>query len=574
MHWLDWTVVGAYLVWVVQDGLKRTKGSDKVEGYFLANRSLPWWAVGLSVMATQLSAITLVGTTGQGYRDGLRFVQFYFGLPIAMLILSVTVVPFFHRANVYTAYEYLEQRFDVKTRTLTSLLFLLSRGLSCGVIIAAPAVILSIVLGWNLTITVLAIGLPTAVYTMLGGVQAVTWTDVKQMAVIVVGVAAAVTVLVFRLPADVSLSDALYIAGSTGRLQALDFRFSLTETYTFWSGLIGGLFLMLSYFGCDQSQVQRYLTAKSPQEGRQSLMMSAYVKIPFQTVILLTGILVFTFYLFTLPPMLFNPQHEKAVRGSSEAGTYAALESRFHDTFAERHTAALGVKEARRAGDAAAVASRMAEFKAADATMAGVRREAAALVKRVSRTEEYTDVNYVFPTFVTTQMPVGLVGLIIAAIFAAAMSSIAAELNSLATATIIDFYRRHFKREASDTHYLRASRFATALWGLVACGVAVYATTLGSLIEVVNRFGSFFYGSLLGVFVLAIGTRRATGNGAFVGLIAGMATVAFVAFRYPEVSFLWHNVIGVVVVSAVGFSVSVLRPANRVVSGRAPDSYS
>ena len=347
MHWLDWTVVGAYLVWVVQDGLKRTKGSDKVEGYFLANRSLPWWAVGLSVMATQLSAITLVGTTGQGYRDGLRFVQFYFGLPIAMLILSVTVVPFFHRANVYTAYEYLEQRFDVKTRTLTSLLFLLSRGLSCGVIIAAPAVILSIVLGWNLTITVLAIGLPTAVYTMLGGVQAVTWTDVKQMAVIVVGVAAAVTVLVFRLPADVSLSDALYIAGSTGRLQALDFRFSLTETYTFWSGLIGGLFLMLSYFGCDQSQVQRYLTAKSPQEGRQSLMMSAYVKIPFQAVILLTGILVFTFYLFTLPPMLFNPQHEKAVRGSSEAGTYAALESRFNDTFAERHTAARGVKEAR-----------------------------------------------------------------------------------------------------------------------------------------------------------------------------------------------------------------------------------
>ena len=573
MHWLDWTVVGAYLVWVVQDGLKRTKGSDKVEGYFLANRSLPWWAVGLSVMATQLSAITLVGTTGQGYRDGLRFVQFYFGLPIAMLILSVTVVPFFHRANVYTAYEYLEQRFDVKTRTLTSLLFLLSRGLSCGVIIAAPAVILSIVLGWNLTITVLAIGLPTAVYTMLGGVQAVTWTD-KQMAVIVVGVAAAVTVLVFRLPADVSLSDALYIAGSTGRLQALDFRFSLTETYTFWSGLIGGLFLMLSYFGCDQSQVQRYLTAKSPQEGRQSLMMSAYVKIPFQAVILLTGILVFTFYLFTLPPMLFNPQHEKAVRGSSEAGTYAALESRFHDTFAERHAAALGVKEARRAGDAAAVASRMAEFKAADATMAGVRREAAALVKRVSRTEEYTDVNYVFPTFVTTQMPVGLVGLIIAAIFAAAMSSIAAELNSLATATIIDFYRRHFKREASDTHYLRASRFATALWGLVACGVAVYATTLGSLIEVVNRFGSFFYGSLLGVFVLAIGSTRATGNGAFVGLIAGMTTVAFVAFRYPEVSFLWHNVIGVVVVSAVGLSVSVLRPANRVVSGRAPDSYS
>jgi len=558
MHWIDWAVVAAYLVWVVHDGLKRTKGSDRVEGYFLANRSLPWWAVGLSVMATQLSAITLVGTTGQGYRDGMRFVQFYLGLPLAMLILSVTVVPFFHRANVYTAYEYLEQRFDVKTRTLTSLLFLLSRGLSCGVIIAAPAVILSIVLDWNLTITVLAIGLPTAVYTMFGGVQAVTWTDVKQMAVIIAGVAAAVCVLVLRLPHDVSVGDALHIAGSTGRLQALDFRFTLTETYTFWSGLIGGLFLMLSYFGCDQSQVQRYLTAKSPQEGRQSLMMSAYVKIPLQALILLTGVLVFTFYLFARPPMLFNPQHEKQVRASSEAGTYAALERRFNDTFDRRQRAALAVQAALRSGDTTAIASRTAAFRAADAAMAGVRAEAVSLVKRVSRKDEYSDVNYVFPTFVTTQMPIGLVGLIIAAIFAAAMSSIAAELNSLATATIIDFYRRHFRREASEAHYLRASRLATALWGLVACGVAVYATTLGSLIEVVNRFGSFFYGSLLGVFVLAIGTRRATGHGAFAGLIAGMAAVAFVATRYPQISFLWHNVVGVVAVTAVGLGVSAV----------------
>jgi solute:Na+ symporter, SSS family len=556
MHPIDWAVVAAYLIWVVHDGLKRTTGSDKVEGYFLANRSLPWWAVGLSVMATQLSAITLVGTTGQGYRDGLRFVQFYFGLPLAMLILSVTVVPFFHRANVYTAYEYLEGRFDAKTRALTSLLFLLSRGLSCGVIIAAPAVILSIVLDWNLTITVLAIGLPTAIYTMLGGVQAVTWTDVKQMAVIVAGVAAAVVVLVLRLPPEVSVSDALHIAGSTGRLQALDFRFTLTETYTFWSGLIGGLFLMLSYFGCDQSQVQRYLTAKSPQEGRQSLMMSAYVKIPLQALILLTGVLVFTFYLFTRPPMLFNPQHEKEVRASSEGGAYAALEARFNGTFDARQRAALDVESARRRGDDATIAASTAAFNTADAALADVRGEAVALVKRVSGKEEYNDVNYVFPTFVTTQMPIGLVGLIIAAIFAAAMSSIAAELNSLATATIIDFYRRHFKREASDEHYLRASRLATAAWGLMACGVAVYATRLGSLIEVVNRFGSFFYGSLLGVFVLAIGTKRATGRGAFVGLLAGMTAVAFVAFRYPQVSFLWHNVVGVVVVTIVGLAVS------------------
>ena len=314
MHWLDWLVVAAYLIWVVWDGLRRTQGGDRLEGYFLGNRSLPWWAVGLSVMATQLSAITLVGTTGQGYRDGLRFVQFYFGLPIAMLILAVTAVPFFYRAGVYTAYEYLERRFDAKTRALTSGLFLLSRGLQCGVIIAAPAVILSIVLGWNLSVTVLAIGLPTALYTIVGGVQAVTWTDVKQMVVIVMAVLAAVVVLVTGLPDSIGLGSALHVAGATGRLTAIDFRFDLTNTYTFWSGMIGGLFLMLSYFGCDQSQVQRYLTARSVDEGRQSLFMSAYVKIPLQALILLTGVLVFTYYLFVQPPMLFNPVHDADVQ--------------------------------------------------------------------------------------------------------------------------------------------------------------------------------------------------------------------------------------------------------------------
>jgi len=289
-------------------------------------------------------------------------------------------------------------------------------------------------------------------------------------------------------------------------MQALDFRFTLTETYTFWSGLIGGLFLMLSYFGCDQSQVQRYLTAKSPEEGRQSLMMSAYAKIPLQAVILLTGVLVFTFYLFTRPPMLFNPEHEQAVRASAEAPAYAALESRFAQAFEDRQRAARAVENARGRRDAAAVSAGTAAFTAADATLAAVRDEAVTLVKRVSGNEQYNDINYVFPTFVTTRMPIGLVGLMIAAIFAAAMSSIAAELNSLATATVIDFYQRYFRRAAPDAHYLRVSRAATAVWGLVACGVAVYATSLGSLIEVVNRFGSFFYGSLLGVFVLAIGT--------------------------------------------------------------------
>ena len=564
MHLLDWLVVAAYLVWIVYDGLKRTKAANEVEGYFLANRSLPWWAVGLSVMATQLSAITLVGTTGQGYADGMRFVQFYFGLPLAMIILSMTLVPFFYRARVYTAYEYLEKRFDVKTRTLASLLFLLSRGMSCGVIISAPAVVLSIVLGWNLTLTILAIGLPTAVYTILGGVQAVTWTDVKQMAVIVAGVLAAVVVLLLGLPDGVGLGEALTLAGSAGRLNSLDFTFDLRQTYTFWSGLVAGLFLMLSYFGCDQSQVQRYLTAKSIQEGRDSLMMSAYVKIPLQALILLTGVLVFVYYLFHQPPMLFNPKHAERIASSERAGEYRALEAEFARAFEARRRASATFANA---DDGATGSAAREAFLAADADLRAVRANAAALVRDVTGDKEYNDrtgdtvrpdVNYVFPTFITTKLPIGLVGLMIAAIFAAAMSSIAAELNSLATSTVIDVYRRLLRPAATDAHYLAVSRLATAFWGVFACIVAMFAVDLGSLIEVVNRFGSFFYGSLLGVFVLALGFRRANGHGAFVGLLAGMATVAAVAFHPSTrtISFLWHNPIGVIAVCVVGLVVS------------------
>jgi Na+/proline symporter len=559
MHWFDWLVVGTYLVWMVYDGLKRAKGTDKLEGYLLANRSLPWWAVGLSVMATQLSAITLVGTTGQGYADGLRFVQFYFGLPLAMILLSVTVVPFFHRARVFTAYEYLERRFDAKTRLLTSVLFLASRGMACGVIIAAPAVILSIVLGWNLTFTVLAIGLPTAVYTIYGGVQAVTWTDVKQMAIIVFGLLAAVTVLLTSLPDTIGVSQALHLAGSAGRLRTLDFSFNLNETYTFWSGMIGGLFLMLSYFGCDQSQVQRYLTAKSIDEGRSSLLMSAYAKIPLQALVLLTGVLVFVLYLFVPAPMLFNRAYEAELRSSPRAAEYEMLERRFDTAHEERKAQAERAAAVRSSGDVAAIAAATDAFMAAERQVATIRRTAVTLVRDVTGNAQYNDVNYVFPTFITTRMPIGLVGLMIAAIFAAAMSSIAAELNALATASVIDIYRRHFKPEAADRHYLHVSRLATGFWGLFACSVAIYASTLGSLIEVVNRFGSFFYGSILGVFMLAMLTRRATGMGAFVGLLAGMIAVASVAFGRPDISFLWHNVIGAVVVFTVGLSLSMVR---------------
>ena len=557
MSLVDWGIVGVYLVWMVWDGLRLSRNSHEVEGYLLASRSLPWWAVGLSVMATQLSAITMTSTTGQGYADGMRFVQFYFGLPLAMIVLALTVVPFFHRARVYTAYEYLEGRFDLKTRTLTAFLFLVSRGLSCSVIIAAPAVILSIVLGWNLTLTVLAIGLPTAVYTMFGGVQAVTWTDVKQMGIIVSGIVAAVVVLILGLPHDLSLGSALHVAGAVGRTKALDFTFDVKQTYTFWSGIIGGLFLAMSYFGCDQSQVQRYLTAKSVREGQSSLFMSAFAKIPLQALILLTGVLMFVFYLFNRGPMLFNDSAAAAVHASPRAAEYQALEQEYNTAFDERRDAAQVLGASISSGAAGGGGDEAkARFQRADAAVKAVRTRAVTLVKEVTGDTRWTDVNYVFPTFVVTQMPIGLVGLIIAAIFAAAMSSIAAELNALATATVIDVYKRHMKPVATDAHYLKVSKIATGAWGVFACVMAVYAVNLGSLIEVVNTYGSYFYGSLLGVFILALGVPRANGHGAFIGLIAGMASVAYVATSFG-IAYLWLNVIGAVVVTVVGTAVSL-----------------
>ncbi|HEX9691783.1 MAG TPA: sodium:solute symporter [Gemmatimonadales bacterium] len=554
MHWINWVIVVAYLTYVVADGIRRAKGTDKIEGYFLANRSLPWWAVGLSVMATQLSAVTMIGTTGQGATDGIRFVQFYFGLPIAMVILGVTLVPFLHGAKVFTAYEYLEKRFDAKTRSLTAFLFLASRGMSAGTILAAPAVVFSAVFGINLLWSVALIGIPTVIYTMIGGVQAVTWADVKQMVLIVFALVAVVIALLVQLP--VAPDDALRIAGATGRLRAFDFSFDLTETYTFWSGIIGGTFLMLSYFGTDQSQVQRYLTAKSVDQARSSLLMSAYWKIPLQAMVLLVGVLVFVYYLFQTPPLLYNPAHEQRVRDADPAA-YAELESRYGQAFAGREVAARAVADARDAGGDDA----MAAYLAREDDVTRIREEALAMATAVTG-QSSDDVNYIIPRFVLHELPIGLAGIFIAAVMAAAMSSIAAELNSLSTATVIDFYRRWFKPEASDRHYLLVSKGATAFWGLFACFVATFAATLGSLIEVVNRFGSFFYGSILGVFLLAMlpGARPV---GAFFGLIAGMTVVGAVNFGAPDVSFLWHNVIGAVTVVAVGMGLSGYRTLAR-----------
>ena len=541
MHWVNWLVVSVYLAYVVIDGLRRSRDTRRIEGYFLANQSLPWWAVGLSVMATQLSAITMIGTTGQGATDGIRFIQFYFGLPVAMVILGVTLVPFLHGSKVFTAYEYLERRFNAQTRSLTSFLFLLSRGMACGTIIAAPAVVFSAIFGWPLLWCVAAIGVPTVLYTMFGGIQAVAWADVKQMVLIVVALAAVVVVLLVKMPVDPG--DAFRIAGATGRLQAFDFSFSLNETYTFWSGILGGTFLMLSYFGTDQSQVQRYLAARSVDEARSSLLMSAYWKIPLQSLVLLIGVLVFVFYLFTPPPLLYNPAHEAQVR-AHHGEEYAAMEARFGQVFAQREDAAYSV---------AADRAPMGAFERHEAELGAIRRQALDLASRTTG-ESSRDVNYIIPSFALRELPLGLTGLFIAAVMAAAMSSIAAELNSLSTATVIDFYRRWVRRNHSDRHLLMVSKVATGVWGLFACAVATFAATLGSLIEVVNRFGSFFYGSILGAFLLAM-IPAARGWGAFAGLLAGMGAVAAVAFGLPEVSFLWHNVIGAVTVVVVGLLV-------------------
>jgi len=558
MHWIDWAIVAVYLTWIVWTGLRLSRKTEALEGYFLANRSLPWWAVGLSVMATQLSAITLVGTTGQGYNAGLSFIQFYFGLPLAMIILSLTVVPFFHRAKVYTAYEYLERRFDSKTRLFTSLLFLFSRAMATGVVIAAPSVILSVIFGWNLTLTILAFGVPTIFYTMKGGVQAVTWADVKQMVVIVGGLIAAVIALIMGLPDDVSVGAALHTAGAVGKMQALDFTFDTSTTYTFWSGLIGGLFLSMSYFGCDQSQVQRYLTAKSVNEARGSLLMSAFWKIPLQVLVLMVGVLMFVFFLFNESPILFKNTYLPAVQSSPRAAEYAGLDREYAQAFENRRLAARAMAASQSDGTSAdAAAFARSEFVRNDTAVRAVREKAKTLVKDVTGDSEFNDTNYVFPTFVTEHLPVGLVGLIIAAIFAAAMSTIAAELNSLATSSVIDIYRRHLKPVADDAHYVKVSKFATLFWGLFACVVATFAAEMGSLIEAVNVLGSYFYGSILGVFILALGVKRANGHGAFVGLIAGMSAVWWVDQNTATV-YLWLNVVGAVVVTVVGTIVSLL----------------
>jgi Na+/proline symporter len=546
MRPLDWVVLVCTLAGIVLYGLYKGRGSKTVNQYLLAGKTMPWYAMGLSIMATQASAVTFIATTGQAYVDGMRFVQFYFGLPVAMVIISATAVPIFHRANVYTAYEYLERRFDAKTRALGSIIFLIQRGLGVGIALYAPALVLAVIFGWDDRVTALIMGVLVILYTAAGGIPAVTWTDVLQMSIILCGLVIALFSVVHMLPPGISLIDAVYLAGAVGKLNAVVPHLDLNDRYTLWSGLIGGAFLSLAYFGCDQSQVQRYLTGKSIAQSKLSLLFNAMAKVPMQFFILFVGAMVFVFYLFQQPPMLFQSTAMAAIQGDS-----GAAEEQFARGWQQRRDAAWKLAEAHRAGDIAARQSALQDYRRAQGEMTAARQQGIQLYEKSQGKPGFNDTNYIFLSFVTRYLPTGIVGLVIAVIFAAAMSASSGEVNSLATVTVIDIYKRHVKQDGSDRHYLMISRLATVFWGLYAVMFAQYARNLGSLIEAVNMVGSLFYGTLLGVFTLAFFFKGVGGTGAFVGMLVGEAAILSTA-RFTNISFLWYNVIGAVVVVVVG----------------------
>ncbi len=561
MRPLDWVVLVGSLASIIAYGLYRGRGSNTVDRYLLAGKTMPWYAMALSIMATQASAITFISTTGQSYVDGMRFVQFYFGMPLAMVVLSATAVPIFHRAKVYTAYEYLENRFDAKTRALASLIFLMQRGLSVGLTFYAPAIVLSIIFGWPDRLTTLIIGITVVVYTVTGGIRTVTWTDVQQMLIILFGLVVALFMIIALLPRQVSFLDAVHLAGSAGKLNAVNFHFDWNDRYNLWSGLIGGMFLALSYFGCDQSQVQRYLTGKSIAQSKLSLLFTAIAKIPMQFFILFIGAMVFVFYIFEPAPLLFQRAEYERIRRPELRARYEPIATQYQDAITRRKEAALAIVEARHSHDGGAESDAVSRYRSAQQGVDAARRQGADLVAATGGEKGFRDTNYIFLSFVTKYLPAGIVGLVIAVILAATMSSSSGEINSLATVSVVDIYKRHFRKSAPDHHYLTASRVATAFWGAYAVAFAGLGKHLGSLIEAVNIVGSLFYGSLLGVFTLAFFFKRVGGTGAFLGMLAGEAAI-FAAFLFTGISFLWYNVIGCLVVIATGVTVSYIWPAN------------
>ncbi len=555
MRTLDWIVLISFLVFVVAHGIWKGRGSKTTRSYMLADKTMPWYAVALSIMATQASAITFVSIPGQAYTDGMRFVQYYFGLPIAMVILCVVAVPVFHRLNVTTAYEYLENRFDLKTRTLTGFIFLLQRGLSASLSLYAPAIILSVILGWDMKITLRVIGSIVIVYTALGGVKGVNWNDFYQFLIIIFGMIAALFMIFYLLPSGISFLDAVSVAGASGKLNVVDFSFDWNNRYNIWSGLIGGMFLALSYFGTDQSQVQRYLTGSSITQSRLGLLFNGLAKVPMQFFILFVGAMVFVFYQFVTPPVFFNPVEEGKIRSSRYGDEYRRVESEYRKAAARKQDQIQTFVAARRANDPVAEETARGRLQEAQKISAGVRQEAIGLLKKNDPDGNTNDTNYVFLSFVVQYLPAGLVGLLIVVVFGATMSSTSSELNALATASVIDIYKRLFRRDATDRHYLTVSKLATVLWGLFAITLSERAGRLGSLVEAVNILGSLFYGTVLGVFMLAFFFKRVRGTAAFLGALAGEAVVLYL-FRFTQISFLWYNVFGCLAVISTALALS------------------
>ncbi|WP_341836064.1 sodium:solute symporter [Chitinophaga pollutisoli] len=561
MSYADWAVLGLTLTIIILYGVWKSRGQQNLDSYFLGNRSVPWYIVLLSIMGTQASAITFLSAPGQAYTDGMRFVQYYFGLPIAMVVISMVFVPIYHKLKVYTAYEYLENRFDLKTRTLTSFLFLLQRALSTGISIYAPSIILSSLLGWNIYYTNIFMGGLLIIYTMYGGTKAVSYTQSLQLGIIFAGMFLAGYMVVKLLPADIGFSDALHVSGKMGKLNVIVTDFDVKDRYNIWSGVIGGFFLALSYFGTDQSQVGRYLTARDLTESRMSLLMNGLVKVPMQFLIMLIGALVFVFYLYFRAPINFNEGLIRQVHTTEYAGQMQALEQRYDSLDGVKQLQVKALVTALDAKNEGAVRDAQAGLKVSEAAADKLRGEAKDIIKKANPAADTNDTNYIFLHFVVNNLPKGLVGLLIAIIFLASWGSIAAALNSLASTTMVDFYKRMYKPQASDDDYLRASKLWTLVWGVFSIAVALFASNLGSLIEAVNILGSLFYGTILGIFVVAFGMKKIRGNAVFWGaLLAEVAVIA--VFISDIVSFLWLNVIGCVLVMAFAAMLQPFLPSN------------
>ncbi len=545
MSRIDWFLMCSFLIFVAVYGIWKSRGKKDIKGFLLANRKTPWYTIALSIMATQASAVTFLSTPGQAFVDGMRFVQFYFGLPIAMVILSVTAVPIFHRLRVYTAYEFLEQRFDLKNRTLGSVLFLIQRGLACGFTIFAPALIISVLLGWDIRFTIFMIGGLVIVYTASGGTDAVNKTHLLQMAIITLGMGTAFFMIFRLLPNDISFLDAAHVAGKMGKLNVINFAFDWKDKYNIWSGLIGGTFLALSYFGTDQSQVQRYLSGRSVAQSRMGLLANGVVKVPMQFAILLTGAMIFVFYQFVAPPLFFNPVETANVKNSSYAEAYQKLETQFRNLHQEKQDHIRNMLDAVETHEESELNDAVKKIRQSRESELEIRDEATALIKKANPDADTNDINYIFLSFVINFLPIGLVGLILAAILSASMSSTSAELNALASVTVIDIYRRVFKKNASEKHYLIVAKLATVFWGIYAINFALFANRLGSLIEAVNILGSLFYGTILGIFLIAFYFKKIGGNATFIAAIIAELTVLGCYF-FTEIPYLWFNVIGCV----------------------------